>query len=50
MPTRRVKRIYPMQIALMVLLGHTRLAPARKAARRTAMLVKHLARAEPSRF
>jgi hypothetical protein len=44
MQSRKVKRIYPMQMALMILLGHTRMAPARarKAALKRAVSVHRL--------
>jgi hypothetical protein len=44
MPSRKVKRIYPMQMALMILLGHARTVPARtrKMALKRAVLAHRL--------
>jgi hypothetical protein len=50
--TRKVKRIYPMQQALMILLRHERHKPAeaRKASLSKAVLVHRLTRPDPVRF
>ena len=47
MQTRKVKRIYPMQIALMILLGHSRRGPvqARKKALKNLILTQYLSQA-----
>ncbi|HEX3672766.1 MAG TPA: hypothetical protein VHU87_00705 [Rhizomicrobium sp.] len=51
MPSRKVKRVYPMQMALMILLGHARTAPAqsRKAVLKRAISIHQLTQ-PPSRF
>jgi hypothetical protein len=52
MHIRKVKRVYPMQRALMILLGAERRAPVqtRKASLTRAVLVHCLTRPEPVRF
>jgi hypothetical protein len=52
MQTRKVKRVYPMQRALMILLRHERRAPAaaRKASLTRAVLAHCLTRPQPVRF
>jgi hypothetical protein len=52
MRTRKVKRIYPMQMAMMILLDHAHRPPAagRRARMAAAILIRRLADAQTSRF